>query len=226
MNIIHIDSSLKNKGISLAYGLVSGIEVKPSPVIINKKLSQVEESIRREFESGDALSQHPHVKLYRKLLWTFNIDPTKTRPSSEALARRVIRGKPIPRINNIVDIGNIVSLETLIPIGLYDYDRINPPLTLTTAKGGEEFEPIGGRKIKLKQGTPIIKDSTGKVVHVYPHRDSIHSMVTESTKTLLVIAAGAPGIPVKNLVQAVNMVINLIKSINPGVIVDITATPI
>ncbi|MEB3779550.1 MAG: hypothetical protein GSR85_04890 [Desulfurococcales archaeon] len=226
MNIIHIDSTLKNKGISLAYGLVSEIEVKPSPVIINKKLSQVEESIRREFKSSDALSQHPYVKSYRKLLWAFNIDPTKTRPSSEALARRVIRGKPIPRINNIVDIGNLVSLETLIPIGLYDYDRINPPLTLTTAKGSEEFEPIGGRKIKLKQGTPIIKDSTGKVVHVYPHRDSIHSMVTESTKTLLVIAAGAPGIPVKNLVQAVNMVISLIKSINPGAVVNITATPI
>ena len=222
--MIQIESNLKNKGINIAYSIAANIEVSQTPIIVDKKLAEAEERVRREFRDGQALNQHPYIKSYRKLLWSFNIDPTKTRPSSEALIRRVIRGRSIPRINSIVDIGNLVSLETLIPIGLYDFDKIKTPLTITLTKGGEEFEPIGGRKIKLRPGIPVIKDSQGTIVHIYPHRDSTKTMVTDDTKTLLIIAAGAPGIPTKNLAQAVNMIIDLIKSFNLRATIQVSTT--
>jgi len=95
------------------------------------------------------------------------------------LARRILRGKNFPRINDVVDIANAVSLMTLIPIGLYDIDRISPPLILRLSRGGEVFTGIGSKVEKLKPNVPILLDSKETVLHIYPHRDSVVSSITE-----------------------------------------------
>ena len=75
------------------------------------------------------------------------IDPTKTRPSSEALLRRVRRGDELPRINSLVDVINWCSLETQLPFGLYDLDHIQGDVTLRLGRDGEEYagHPQGHR---------------------------------------------------------------------------------
>src|ERR1041385_3872925 len=57
--------------------------------------------------------------LYRK----FGIDPTKTRPSNEALLRRMKKGEPMPRVNSLVDVANAMSIQLQVPVGLYDLDK-------------------------------------------------------------------------------------------------------
>ena len=70
------------------------------------------------------------------------LDPTKTRPSSEALLRRVRKGDALPRINSLVDVINWCSLETQLPFGLYDLDRISGSVTLRLGASGEAYAGI------------------------------------------------------------------------------------
>ena len=74
--------------------------------------------------------------MYRRI----GLDPTKTRPSSEALLRRVRKGDRLPRINSLVDICNWCSLEFQLPYGLYDLAALEPPIDLRLGLEGEDTE--------------------------------------------------------------------------------------
>ncbi|MEM2005420.1 MAG: phenylalanine--tRNA ligase beta subunit-related protein [Zestosphaera sp.] len=141
----------------------------------------------------ETLKEDPIVRAYRNFYWRLGIDPTKTRPASEALVRRALRGS-FPRLGVVVDAGNIASAETLVPIGLYDLQHSSPPFTMTLSKGGEIFRPIGGGAEVLKVGVPILVDSRGTVMHLYPHRDCVETMIRESTREVLIVGAGVPGV--------------------------------
>lgn len=149
--------------------------------------------------SLEGLKNDPVVRAYRDFYWRIGIDPTKTRPSSEALVRRALRNQ-FPRIHPVVDAGNIASAETMVPIGLYDLDRARPPFRIVLSRGGEVFRGIGGKVEVLEKGVPILIDSQGTVMHIYPHRDSVDTMVRETTQRILIVAAGVPRVP-KDLVQ-------------------------
>lgn len=214
--MIIISRELLELGVYVYYAVLRNIRVTPTQSIVDDMLRREEEVIRNTIGDPSRLTENPIVQAYRKLLWRLGVDPTKVRPSSEALARRVLHGSSIPRINNIVDVGNLVSLKTLIPIGLYDLDSIELPLILKLSDGGEEFAPIGSREVeRLRKGLPIVVDSKGLVVHVYPHRDSRFSMIKEDTRNLLAISCGAPGVPRSMVREAINMVARLVREINP-----------
>ncbi|MEM0026917.1 MAG: phenylalanine--tRNA ligase beta subunit-related protein [Ignisphaera sp.] len=162
--------------------------------------------------SLESLKTDPIVRAYRDFFWRIGIDPTKTRPASEALVRRGLRGS-FPRINPVVDAGNIASAYTMVPIGIYDLAYAKYPFKITISRGGEIFRPIGGGEEKLDKGVPILVDSNGLVMHIYPHRDSIETMVRESTKEVLVVGAGVPNVDVALVRKAVEMVVKLLEKI-------------
>ncbi len=208
-------------GVFISYAVVRGVRVSTTPGFIDEMLRGEEERVRSVIGDVGKLTENPIVQAYRKFMWRLGIDPTKVRPSSEALARRVLHGGSIPRINSVVDIGNLISLKTLVPIGLYDLDLISPPLTLKLSEGYEEFVPIGSQGVeKLRRGLPIIVDSRGLVIHIYPHRDSRLSMITDSTRNVLVISCGAPGVPRSLVMEATESVVNLLRSVNP--VIEVT----
>jgi len=165
-----------------------------------KFLLEAEEEVRREF-SLEKLKDYPRVRALRDFYWRLGIDPTKQRPSSEALVRRVLRGRKVPRINCIVDVGNAVSMVTMVPIGIYDLDKLHPPLRLRFAEEGEMFKPIGGSLEKLSREQIVLAD-LWRVVHVFPHRDCDETKVTGETRNVLVVACGVPGLGEKIVVEA------------------------
>jgi DNA/RNA-binding domain of Phe-tRNA-synthetase-like protein len=158
----------------------------------------------------NTLKDNEIIRAYRDFYWKLGIDPTKTRPSNEALIRRVLKGS-FPRLNIVVDAGNIASAETLVPIGLYDLQRATYPFKLTLSAGGEVFRPIGGKPEILRSGIPILVDSRGIVMHLYPHRDSVDTMIGENTREVLVIGAGVVGAPVRLVIKAVERVAELLS---------------
>ncbi len=95
-----------------------------------------------------------------------------------------------------VDIGNIISIKHKVPIGLYDMDKIKADkLTLRyAAEGGEVFIPIGSPRRTLTSNQIVLAASDGTILHVYPYRDSELTMVEASTRNILIISAGVPGI--------------------------------
>ncbi len=142
------------------------------------------------------IGEDPILKAYRQFYWKIiKIDPTKQRPASEALVRRFIRRKNLPRINPVVDIFNAISAATGIAMCAYDFDKIQGELVLTLSTGKELFKGIGMPKPKsLATGQLIIKDKSA-VVSLYPYRDADYTKITSNTVTMLLTADGVPGIP-------------------------------
>jgi len=119
--------------------------------------------------------------MYKRL----GIDPTKVRPSSEALLRRVRKGETLPRINSLVDICNWCSLETQLPYGLYDLGKIQGDVTLRIGRAGEEYAGIRKDAVHVA-GRLTLADEAGAFGN--PTSDSARTMVTtETTRALVVI---------------------------------------
>jgi len=121
--------------------------------------------------------------MYRRV----GLDPTRRRPSSEALLRRVTRGERLPRINSLVDLCNWCSLELQLPFGLYDADRIDGDVVLRLGGRGEEYPGI--RKDVVHVGGRLtLADRLGPFGN--PSSDSLRTMVTpETTRVMAVIFA-------------------------------------
>jgi DNA/RNA-binding domain of Phe-tRNA-synthetase-like protein len=127
------------------------------------------------------------IAAVRTMYKRVGLDPTKTRPSSEALLRRVRRGDPLPRINSMVDVCNWCSLEFQLPYGLYDAARIEGDVQLRIGREGESYAGI--RKDDVHVGGRItLADTTGPFGN--PTSDSARTMVTTATaRALLVVFA-------------------------------------
>jgi DNA/RNA-binding domain of Phe-tRNA-synthetase-like protein len=125
----------------------------------------------------------------RELYRSFGIDPTKTRPSSEALLRRVLKGKPLPAILNAVDLCNFLSLKFMLPLGLYDSEKIDGAVVLRKGRPGESFAGIRKGDVHL-EGRPVLVDRRGPFGN--PTSDSLRTSVDDATSALwLVIFAPA-----------------------------------
>src|SRR5688572_23995616 len=112
------------------------------------------------------------------------IDPTKRRPSSEALLRRVRKGEGLPRINSMVDVCNWCSLEFQLPYGLYDAAHIEGDVVLRLGTAGESYPGI--RKDDVHVGGRItLADHRGPFGN--PTSDSARTMVTPATTRALVV---------------------------------------
>ncbi len=205
---IVLDEKVRTMGIHIAYGVVYDVVVEKDRVDVREYAKQLIEKLLSEY-SIERLKEHPIIRAYRDFYWRLGIDPTKTRPSSEALLRRVLRTKTMPLINNVVDAGNFASLETLVPIGLYDIDKVKGMLKLRLSREGEVFDPIGGNREILSEGLPVLADEE-KIIHLYPHRDSRHTMIRTSTKNVLVVACGVPNVPSSLVKEAASKTINYI----------------
>ena len=201
--IIKISDDAKKLGIGVAYSFAWGKRVvEIDPGLLERAIKDTVRHIREKYNLS-SLRKDPIVRAYRDFYWRIGIDPTKTRPSGEALVRRILRGY-FPRINPIVDAGNLASAKTLVSIGLYDVSQTCFPCELRISMGGEVFKPIGGRITKLGKGMPILVDSCDKVLHVFPYRDSIDTAVTGDTTSVWVVAAIVPGVPKDLAVEAVH----------------------
>ncbi len=123
----------------------------------------------------------------RRLYRAFGIDPTSTRPSSEALLRRILQGKPFPEVNSAVDVCNLCSVSFLLPIGLYDPGKIRGGITLRRGRPGESFAGIRKEEVHLG-GRPVLVDDLGPFGN--PTSDSVRACVDLETKSLLMVIFG------------------------------------
>ncbi len=167
----------------------------------------------RDISSKDKIKDKSVVRALRDFYWRLGIDPTKVRPSSEALLRRFLSNGSIPRINNVVDAGNIASIETLVPIGIYDLDKINGSLVLRFALEHERFIDISSHEYVLTGKEIVLADDNG-IVHLFPHRDALRTSVTDNTTHILIIGCSINGIEQDLAKYAVNRTVELINALS------------
>jgi DNA/RNA-binding domain of Phe-tRNA-synthetase-like protein len=138
---------------------------------------------QREF-TVESLAEAEPVRAVRAMFREWGMDPSKYRPSSEALLRRVVQGKGLYRVSNVVDIGNLGSIETGWPYGCYDRSKIDVPVSFRHGVTGERYEGIGKQTWHL-EGRPVLADSQGPFGS--PISDSTRSMITESAKQIMIV---------------------------------------
>jgi DNA/RNA-binding domain of Phe-tRNA-synthetase-like protein len=126
----------------------------------------------------------PGVAETRALFHQLNIDPTKQRPSSEALLRRVLQGRGLPTVNPAVDVCNLCSLEHQLPLGLYDSTRIQGMIHARVGRPGEGYPGIRKQRVNL-EGRLLLADDEGPFGA--PTSDSSRTSVTEATKNIIVV---------------------------------------
>lgn len=154
-----------------------------------------------EAESRVRVTPPPESAAVRTMYKKVGIDPTKTRPSSEALLRRVRKGDALPRINSAVDIVNWCSLEFQLPYGLYDAAKIAGAVTMRRGREGEKYPGI--RKDDVNVGGRItVADETGAFGN--PTSDSARTMVTTETTELLVVIYAPREVPKGHVERAMS----------------------
>jgi DNA/RNA-binding domain of Phe-tRNA-synthetase-like protein len=127
------------------------------------------------------------VTAVRTMYKRVGLDPTKTRPSSEALLRRVRKGDSLPRINSMVDVCNWCSLEFQLPYGLYDAAHIDGDVELRIGRAGESYPGIRKDAVHV-DGRITLADRVGPFGN--PTSDSARTMVTrQTTQAMLVVFA-------------------------------------
>jgi DNA/RNA-binding domain of Phe-tRNA-synthetase-like protein len=129
---------------------------------------------------------HPPVEsaAVRTMYKRVGLDPTKTRPSNEALLRRVRKEQPLPRVNSMVDVINWCSVEFQVPYGLYDRAHIRGPVALRLGRDGEEYAGIRKDTVHVA-GRFTLADDDGPFGN--PTSDSARTMVTPATRDALVV---------------------------------------
>lgn len=132
------------------------------------------------------------VAAVRTMYKRAGIDPTRRRPSSEALLRRIRRGESLPRINAAVDVVNWCSAETQLPYGLYDLDRIEGDIELRLGRTGEEYAGIGKDVVHVA-GRLTLVDACGPFGN--PTSDSARTMVGTAARKLLCVIFAPRALP-------------------------------
>lgn len=157
------------------------------------------------------LKDEPVLRAYRDFYWRVGVDPTKIRPASEALLRRVLQGKDLPRINTLVDSYNLASMKTHIAIAAFDAARTKGDFRMRLARKGESFLGIGMRAPVDLKGVEVVCEDDDGLVAIYPYRDAHRTRVTTATSDTVFMTCGVPGIDTADLVAAAGTTIEFVK---------------
>ena len=161
----------------------------------------------RSTETTDSIKQQTAIVATRVAYRACGKDPSRYRPSAEALRRRLLRGLELYRIDTLVDLVNLVSLRTGYSIGGFDADKIaGSELCLGIGKPGEEFEGIGRGVLNI-ECMPVIRDAVGGIGT--PTSDHERTKMDINTTHILVIINGYSGIG--GLQQASDMTMHLLS---------------
>jgi DNA/RNA-binding domain of Phe-tRNA-synthetase-like protein len=187
---ITIDGVLKQKCPRVALGSVTGqVETGTAPADLLAEMQACVNEILKLPEPRSVLDSPP-IAATRAGYKALGKDPSRYRGSAEALLRRVIAGKGLPQINAVVDVINLVSVESRLSIGLYDLAHVSGGILFRAGRAGETYKGIGKYDLNL-EGLPVFCDELGP--HGSPTSDSERTMVTAETKRVVAIAISFGG---------------------------------
>jgi DNA/RNA-binding domain of Phe-tRNA-synthetase-like protein len=190
MITVSIAAELKKKCPRATLGCVEAtVTTAPSPEALNELLHACEEHFAKSLD-GRATLDAPAIRATRAGYKALGKDPARYRGSAEALLRRLIAGKGLPHINNVVDVINLVSVESRLPIGLYDLAKVEGAIEFRAGRPGETYKGIGKYDLNL-EGLPLFADAKGP--HGSATSDSERTMVTEATTRVAAVLVSFGG---------------------------------
>jgi DNA/RNA-binding domain of Phe-tRNA-synthetase-like protein len=185
--------------VRLGLAVLEGVAVRDSDPRLGAEIAAYAEDLRRRHPDAKS-AEVPGAAEARTLYKDLGLDPTKVRPSSEALLRRVLKGESLYTVNTLVDALNLASLRAQLPFGLYDLDRVEPPVVLRRGLPGESYEGIRKGPVHV-EGRPVLVDARGPFGN--PTSDSGRTAITLSTTRALVVVYAPRGLPEARLARVV-----------------------
>lgn len=187
---LQLDETLKKRITGVTFGTVTiqGVIVREHDERLWKQIEILSQRLAREF-TLDRLSENEQIAAVRTLQKSFGFDPTRYRPSSESLLRRVLKGQGLYQINTAVDVNNLCSLEFLLPMCSYDLRNVVGQIRVRIGKAGEEYPGIG-RQVFQAENKVIIADESGIMGSTVSDSERT-KVTTETTDILLAIYAPA-----------------------------------
>lgn len=167
------------------------------------------DAIIREVSTAVVASPPDDTQAVREMYRRVGLDPTKTRPSNEALLRRVRRGDPFPRVNALVDAVNLCSLECQLPYGVYDRAALEGPITLRLGQAGEAYDGIRKDTVHVA-GRVTVADDRGPFGN--PTSDSARAMVTAATQAALVVVYAPLATPAARLATVLDRTADVVTA--------------
>ena len=145
----------------------------------------------KEMFTLENLTEQINIKTSRKAYKALGKEPSRYRVSSEALIRRILQGKGLYRINNVVDTNNLISIETGYSVGSYDLENLHGNINFRIGNIGEKYQGIGKEMINI-ENLPVFADDFG--AYGSPTSDSTRAMITEKSKDILTVLISFNGI--------------------------------
>ncbi|MBK8165874.1 MAG: hypothetical protein IPK64_07910 [bacterium] len=143
----------------------------------------------------------------RALYRSFGMEPSRHRPSSEALLRRVLQGRDLYRLGCVVDACNLASLSFLLPIGLYDLACVQGDIALTVGAAGDAYAGIRKEDVNVG-GRLALYDRAGPFGS--PTSDSARTRVTDATADLLAVIMATGTLPAPQMEGRLDLLAGLL----------------
>lgn len=184
MKEIYIENSIKEKCPDLGLGIIQAniiVENANNELLneIDNKISEINKNLKIE-----NISQLPNIKASRDGYKKLGKDPTRYRLSAESLLRRIISGKGLYNINNVIDCLNLVSISSGYSIGGYDNDKITGNIKLDIGKANEIYHGIGRGELNI-EFLPVFRDDISAFGS--PTSDSERTSITLNTTNFLMV---------------------------------------
>jgi len=179
--MIKINNDIRDKLSCLAIASISlDVKVQSSDNNLVNILTELSNTIA-ESECIEDIAKISAIRTTREAYKRLGKQPSRYRVSSEALHRRIVQGKGIYFINNIVDINNYISIKSGYGICVYDMDKVVGKINFRIAKEGETYRGIGKYDLNL-ENLPVFSDDIG--CFGSPTSDSERTMITDATKRI------------------------------------------
>lgn len=192
--------------------LYNHIVVDDSPQMLKGRLQLFQESIYFDLQET-AVADIPELAEWRKIFKAIGTDPSRYRPSSESLYRRVQKKNFIPTIHSAADVNNFFSLYYKIPIGIYDLDKLEGPVTIEIGTDQDEYTAINGRTVNFSRKL-VSKDIHGPFGS--PIVDSQRTAVTKDTKNAVQIVYLLPSMTQEQCKKLLQSMQNMFLQIHGG----------
>jgi len=213
---IHKEILATFPGLSIAEGDVGPLSIQEKSPPLEALRDEIVRSVRERY-TLERIKDEPLFRAYRDFFWRVGVDPTRTRPASEALVRRILAGKVLQAINTAVDAYNLASIRTGIPIAAFDADTLGGDLSMRFAEEGEAFLGIGMAAPVMLQKNQVILTDDDAIVAVYPYRDSDATKITLATKRVHIVACGVPKVEREKVYSAYELAVAYLQEYASGI---------
>jgi DNA/RNA-binding domain of Phe-tRNA-synthetase-like protein len=179
-------------------------------------LREAEISVRAQ-ANLETIAEHPRIKPWREAYKAFGAKPSEFRSSIEAMARRALRGDQLPSINALVDIGNIVSLQHLVPVGGHSMDELTQDISLRLATGEEEFVPFGLTEVEHPlPGEVIFVEGNTVLTRRWTWRQANYTLTLPETCSIEINIDRLPPVELEEVHAIANQVMGLVEAFCGG----------